>query len=170
MKTMVFAALALLGGLLTLGCDREGRPLQEFGLDKLSRGVSNEGDVRTVMGQPDTVWEEDDGSRVLEYPRGPEGYRTWMFMIDSHGKLSDWRQALSPENFATIRPGMSKDEVRRRLGKPRSVAEFPLKNEEVWDWRYLDPTQKPQLFNVHFDRGTNRVSATSASPDPKANY
>jgi outer membrane protein assembly factor BamE (lipoprotein component of BamABCDE complex) len=170
MKTWLFAVLALLTGLLGFGCDREGHPVQEFGLEKLARGVSTEADVRMVMGQPETVWEEEDGSRVLEYPRGPEGYRTWMFNIDSRGKLIDWRQALTPQNFAAIHPGMSRDEVRRLLGKPRSVAEFALKNEEVWDWRYLDATQKPQLFNVHFDRGTGRVTGTSASPDPKANW
>ncbi|MBK4736842.1 outer membrane protein assembly factor BamE [Noviherbaspirillum pedocola] len=170
MKTGLFALLALLGGLLCFGCDREGRPIQEFGLDKLTRGQSTEMDVRTVMGQPESVWEENDGSRVLEYPRGPEGYRTWMFTIDSQGKLVDWRQALTPENFARVRPGMTKEEVRRLLGKPRTVAEFALKNEEVWDWRYLDATQKPQLFNVHFDRGTGRVTGTSASPDPKTNW
>lgn len=170
MKTRLFALLALLGGLLSSGCDRDGRLIGEPTPDRFSRGVSTEADVRTVMGQPDTVWEETDGSRVLEYPRGPEGYRTWMFIIDSQGRLADWRQVLTPENFARIRPGMTKENVRRVLGKPRTVAEFALKNEEVWDWRYLDATQKPQLFNVHFDRGTGRVTGTSASPDPKANW
>jgi hypothetical protein len=170
MKTL-FAGLLALACLLMLGaCDREGRPIQEFGLDKLAKGISTEADVRSVMGQPDTVWEEENGARTLEYPKGPEGSRTWMFEIDRSGRLVDYRQVLTEATFGAIRPGMSKDEVRRMLGRPKSVAEFKLKNEEVWDWRYLDATQKTHLFNVHFDRGTGRVTGTSASPDPKANY
>lgn len=146
-------------------CDRQGRPIEEFGLDKLSKGISSEGDVRGVMGRPEIVWEEEDGSRILEYPKGPEGARTWRFVIDKDGKLRDYRQILTQENFARIKPGMTKDEVRRVLGKPRSVAEYKLKNEEAWDWRYLSGTET-RLFNVHFDMGTGRVTGTSASPAP----
>ena len=170
MKTLLAGLLALACLLLLGGCDREGRPIQEFGLDKLAKGISTEADVRGVMGQPDTVWEEENGARTLEYPKGPEGSRTWMFEIDRGGKLVDYRQVLTEETFGRIRPGMSKDEVRRMLGRPKSVAEFKRKNEEVWDWRYLDATQKTRMFNVHFDRDTGRVTGTSASPDPQANY
>jgi hypothetical protein len=170
MKTLLAGLLALACLLMVVACDREGRPIQEFGLDKLAKGISTEADVRGVMGQPDTVWEEENGARTLEYPKGPEGARTWMFDIDRSGKLVDYRQVLTESTFGAIKPGMSRDEVRRMLGRPKSVAEFRLKNEEVWDWRYLDVTQKTRLFNVHFDRNTGRVTGTSASPDPKANY
>ena len=77
-------------------CDRQGRPIEEFGLDKLAKGVSSEGDVRNVMGQPEMVWEEEDGTRTLQYPKGPEGVRTWEFTIDKSGKLKDYRQLLTP--------------------------------------------------------------------------
>jgi hypothetical protein len=149
--------------LLAFACDKQGRPIEEFGLDKLAKGISSESDVRMVMGKPDTVWEEEDGSRVLEYPKGPEGARTWFFMIDKDGKMRDYRQVLTEENFARIKPGMSKDEVRRMLGKPRSVAQYKLKNEEAWDWRYLPaPGTGPRLFNVHFDMTSGKVTATSS--------
>ena len=167
MKQALAAAFALACALALGGCDQSGRPIQEFGLDKLAKGVSTESDVRGVMGQPDTVWEQEDGARTLEYPKGPEGVRTWMFDIDRSGKLSDYRQVLSEATFGAIRPGMSRDEVRRMLGRPKSVAEYRLKNEEVWDWRYLDPTNTPRFFNVHFDKGTGRVTQTSSSPDPR---
>ena len=167
MKLAFAAAFALACTLGLGGCDQSGRPIQEFGLDKLAKGVSTESDVRGVMGQPDTVWEQEDGARTLEYPKGPEGVRTWMFEIDRSGKLSDYRQVLSEATFGAIRPGMSRDEVRRMLGRPKSVAEYRLKNEEVWDWRYLDPTNTPRFFNVHFDKSTGRVTQTSSSPDPR---
>ena len=166
MKRPLAAALALACVLALGACDRNGNPIQEFGLDKLAKGISTESDVRGVMGQPDTVWEQEDGARTLEYPKGPAGARTWMFDIDRNGKLGDYRQVLSEATFGAIRPGMSKDEVRRMLGRPKSVAEYRLKNEEVWDWRYLDPTNTPRFFNVHFDKTTGRVTQTSSSPDP----
>lgn len=166
MKHSMVRTVALACLLLAGGCDRDGRPVQEFGLDKLAKGISTEADVRGVMGQPDSVWEEENGARTLEYPKGPAGARTWMFDIDRNGKMVDYRQVLSEASFGAIRPGMHRDEVRRMLGRPKSVAEYRLKNEEVWDWRYLDPTSTPRFFNVHFDRTTGRVTQTSSSPDP----
>ncbi|OWW22042.1 outer membrane protein assembly factor BamE domain-containing protein [Noviherbaspirillum denitrificans] len=155
-------AAFVLAVLALAGCDRQGRPIEEFGLDKLAKGVSSEGDVRTVMGQPETVWEEEDGTRMLQYPKGPEGVRTWEFTIDRSGKLKDYRQLLTSETFSRVQQGMSRDEVRRLLGKPRSVAQFKLKNEEVWDWKYQEGTE-PRLFNVHFDMATGKATRTSTS-------
>ncbi|MEN3290755.1 MAG: hypothetical protein V7642_8 [Burkholderiales bacterium] len=163
MKQLIRNILLLCTTLLAFACDKQGRPIQEFGLDKLAKGISSESDVRMVMGQPETVWEEEDGARTLEYPKGPEGARTWVFMIDKHGKMQDYRQVLTEENFARIKRGMSKDEVRRMLGKPRTVVQFQRKNEEAWDWRYLPaPGVAPRLFNVHFDMTSGKVTATSS--------
>lgn len=153
--------LALL--MLTLGgCDREGRPVQEFGLSKLTIGVSSEDDVRRAMGKPETTWEDEDGTRVLEYPKAPEGSRTWIFTMDAHGTLREYHQALTLENFSRIQPGMSRDSVRRLLGKPRSVVVFTRLKEEVWDYRFLD-NQQSRLFNVHLDQDTGKVKRTSTS-------
>lgn len=167
MKPLVRILLALACLLFGAGCDRQGRPIQEFGLDKLAKGISTEADVRMVMGEPDTVWEEENGARTLEYPKGPEGSRTWMFAIGKDGKLADYRQVLTEENFGNIRPGMTKDEVRRLLGRPRTVVQMKLKNEEVWDWRYMEPTQKTRFFNVHFDITSGKVTRTSSNDDPR---
>lgn len=162
MKQFLTRVMMVLCGLLAAGCDREGRPIEEFGLEKLAVGVSTEADVRMAMGAPETVWAEDDGSRILEYPKGPEGARTWIFNIDSTGKLRDYHQALTPENLARVRPGMQRDDVRRLLGKPRSVVRFDRLQEEVWDYRYLD-YQQPRLFNVHIDLASGKVNGTSTS-------
>jgi outer membrane protein assembly factor BamE (lipoprotein component of BamABCDE complex) len=167
MKTWIYLIFVLPCILLMAACDQQGRPVQEFGLDKLATGVSSESDVRLVMGQPDTVWEEENGGRTLEYPKGPMGPRTWMFTIGNDGKLIAYKQVLTEQNFANIKPGISKDEVRRMLGKPRSIVQFKLKNEEVWDWKYLQSASGTRLFNVHFDIDTGRVTQTSASDDPQ---
>ncbi|MBC7413950.1 MAG: outer membrane protein assembly factor BamE [Herminiimonas sp.] len=161
MSAVLLLVVMLVGAMLG-GCDREGRPVQQFGLEKLSLGTSSEADVRTVMGQPETTWEEENGARILEYPKGPEGARTWIFSIDPAGKLVEYHQALTPENLARIRPGMRRDDVRRLLGKPRTVVPFNRLNEEVWDYRFLD-NQQARLFNVHMDQTTGKVTKTSTS-------
>lgn len=170
MKRLIVVIFATVCALFVGACDRQGNPIQEFGLDKLSKGISTEGDVRAVMGQPDTVREESDGTRTLEYPKGPMGHRTWFFIIGKDGKLKDYRQVLTEENFARIQPGMTMEEVRRMLGKPRSTVQYKRKNEEVWDWAYLQPTQKTRLFNVHFDMTTGKVTGKSTSEDPQSPY
>ena len=156
------AVVVLLLALLGSGCDRDGRPVQEFGLEKLAVGLSTEADVRLAMGSPETTWEEENGARILEYPKGPEGARTWIFSIDPGGKLVEYHQALTEQNLARVRPGMSRDDVRRLLGKPRTVVPFKRLNEEVWDYRYLD-NQQPRLFNVHLDLTSGKVVKTSSS-------
>lgn len=159
----LFAALFSL--VFLAACDRDGKPIEEFGLDKLAKGISGESDVRMVMGQPGTVFEEDDGTRVLEYPKGPEGARTWMFRIGADGKLQDYHQALTEENFAKIQPGMTKGDVRWMLGKPRRIVPLKNLNEEVWDWRYLSVNPAVRMFNVHFDMTTGNVKRTSSTDD-----
>lgn len=166
MKYRFGSVLAFVCTLLLAACDRQGRPIDEFGLDRLTKGMSSESDVRVVMGQPDTVWEGEDGTRTLEYPKGPMGVRTWMFVIDQNGKLKDYMQVLTDENFANVKPGMSKDQIRRMLGRPYTTVQFKLKNEEVWDWRYLQQsTNMPRLFNVHFDIDSGKVTRTSSSDE-----
>ena len=138
MKQLMKAILAFACTVFALGCDQQGNFSEEPALSKLAKGISSEGDVRNAMGKPDTVWEEENGERVLEYPRGPNGVKTWMFDIGRDGKLRDWRQVLTEESFKRVRPGMSMDEVRRLLGRPRSTVQFRNRNEEVWDWLYQE--------------------------------
>lgn len=165
MKNFIKALFGLLCGLLMFGCNQHGQPIEDFGIEKLAKGVSTEADVRAAMGEPEKVWDEGKGARTFEYPKGPAGHRTWMIELDAAGIMRDYRQVLTEENFARVRNGMTQDEVRRLLGKPRSSVDFPLKNETVWDWRYLDSAGTERLFNVHFDRDSGRVTGTSVSDE-----
>ena len=87
MGKIMRALLGFFCSLLMLGCQQS-----EFGLEKLTKGVSTEADVRSAMGEPEVVWEEHNGSRTLEYPKGPAGHRTYMVDIDAQGKLRDYTQ------------------------------------------------------------------------------
>lgn len=163
MKNFLRALFSFACGLLMFGCN--GRVIEDFGLEKLSKGMSTEADVRSAMGEPEMIWQDDNGSHTLEYPKGPEGHRTFMVELDAQGIFQTYVQVLRPENFATIKPGMSRDQVRRILGKPRTVVKFGLKNEEVWDWRYLEGPTTERFFNVHFDDASGTVTQTSVT-DP----
>ncbi|HVL59666.1 MAG TPA: outer membrane protein assembly factor BamE [Burkholderiaceae bacterium] len=150
------AALALAAS----GCDY-------FAQTRLQPGHHTEADVRKLMGRPEMVWEDDRGVRVLEYPRAPEGTETYMVQIGADGRLQSITQVLTEENFAKVRPGMSRDDVRRLLGKPSEIVRFELKREEVWAWKYVGQLGQPHFFDVHFDVGDSRVKSVNRTIDPK---
>ena len=65
-----------------------------------------------------------------------------MVSIGADGKVAKIEQVLTAENFARVRPGMSRDTVRRLLGKPTKVEAFALKKEEVWGYRWWEQPQE----------------------------
>jgi len=128
-------------------------------------GKSTEDDVRRQAGKPEIVWEEADGGKRLEYPRGPEGVTTWMVRTAPDGTVRTIEQVLTAENFQRVRPGMSQDGIRRMLGKPTKVEAFALKQEEVWGYRWQESPADRAFFNVHFN-SQGVVTTTSRSDDP----
>jgi outer membrane protein assembly factor BamE (lipoprotein component of BamABCDE complex) len=132
-------------------------------LRSLKAGVSTEDDVRAQLGKPETERRNLDGSKRLEYPRGPMGDETYMVDIDRNGLYLGATQVLTADSFAMVRPGMTQDEVRQLLGKPTEVARYPLKPETVWSWRWRENgVNQDAFYNVHFgDDGL--VTTTSRS-------
>jgi len=114
--------------------------------------------VEARVGAPGTVWKNADGSEVWEYPLGPSGVQTFMIDIGPDRTVRAVRQVLREEYFSKVVPGMSRDEVRRLLGRPKEVWYFPARDEEVWTWRYLEVNYR--LFNVLFDRTSGTVRNT----------
>ena len=137
-------ALALLFAIGLGGCDATL-------LANLKPGSTNAADVRTQFGAPAAEWPNPDGSVTWEYPRGPEGTRTWMLKFDQRSVLQSIGQALTEESFARVEKGWGTEQVRRLLGKPSGMVRFPQKPEEVWEWR-IDPFQpgNSAWFHVHF--------------------
>jgi hypothetical protein len=132
---------------------------------ELKVGESTVDDVRRLMGRPEMIWEERDGSQRLEYPRGPAGVETFVVEIDAQGRYRGMHNILTAENFAQVKPGMPRDDVRRLLGKPTETAFFKLKKEEVWSWKHAAGQGRTEFFNAHFD-DDGRVRGTSTTPDP----
>ncbi|HEV7914055.1 MAG TPA: outer membrane protein assembly factor BamE [Albitalea sp.] len=145
---------------LVAGCDSRK-------IGELEEGVSTEADVRKRFGEPAATYAAADGSHTLEYPRQPEGQRNYMITIGPDGRMSALRQVLKAENFAEVTAGLDKAQVRRLLGRPAATQAYPLKAEEVWDWRFLDAGAS-KLFSVTFDR-EGRVITTAMTADPRDN-
>jgi outer membrane protein assembly factor BamE (lipoprotein component of BamABCDE complex) len=118
----------------------------------------DEKQVQARMGKPETVHRNFDGTETWEYPLGPSGRQTYMVVLGSDHAVRDVRQVLSDEYFAQVRAGMSREQVRRLLGKPGDISVFPARDEEVWSWRYQQ--QNPMFFNVTFDRSAGTVRTT----------
>lgn len=132
---------------------------------ELKVGESTIDDVRRMMGKPEMIWEEKDGSQTLEYPRAPAGHETLHVRIDANGRYQGMKNILTRDNFARIRPGMTQDEVRQILGRASTIEEFKLKQEVVWGYRHMADPGRLQSFNVHFTR-EGKVATTSTTEDP----
>ncbi|HLQ01001.1 MAG TPA: hypothetical protein VK143_01740 [Burkholderiales bacterium] len=114
--------------------------------------------VEARVGPPAAVWKNADGSEVWEYPQGPQGVQTFMITIDADQSVTEMHQVLSEEYFSKVHAEMSRDEVRRLLGRPKEVWYFPPRDEEVWVWRYLEVNYR--FFNVLFDHTSGMVRTT----------
>jgi len=114
--------------------------------------------VEARVGAPGTVWENADGSEVWEYPTSPSGVQTFMIDIGPDQAVQAVRQVLREEYFSKVVAGMSRDEVRRLLGRPKEVWYFPARDEEAWTWRYLEVNYR--FFNVLFDHTSGTVRST----------
>jgi hypothetical protein len=133
-----FGALAMLG---LAACDA-------VTMKDLKPGVSTGYDVRDKLGKPGIEWRNDDGSVTWEYTRQPEGTECFMATIGPDNILRSLENVLTPANFARVQPGWTSDQVRRLLGKPRSVQKFALKKEVG-----LAPAAEfsaEVFFNIHF--------------------
>ncbi len=159
-RTLCFA-LALLASLGAMtGCDSQR-------IAELEEGVASEGDVRMKFGEPEKVWEGENGARIFEYNRQPAGAKNYMITIGPDGKMSALRQVLAPHVFAKIVPGMPMETVRKMLGKPMKVTPFTLKNVWHYDWRYMDGPNvgDAKIFTVVFSSDL-RVLSTGSVADP----
>lgn len=134
---------------------------------ELEEGVASEGDVRMKFGEPEKVWDGENGERIFEYNRQPAGAKNYMITIGPNGKMTALRQVLAPHVFAKIVPGMPMETVRKMLGKPMKVTPFALKNVWHYDWRYMDGPNvgDAKIFTVVFNSDL-RVLSTGSVADP----
>ncbi len=146
--------------LFTTACDDQR-------IRELEEGVATEGDVRMKFGEPEKVWDGENGARIFEYNRQPAGAKNYMITIGPDGKMTALRQVLAPHVFAKIEPGMPMETVRRMLGKPMKVTPYELKKVWHYDWRYMDGPNgsDAKIFTVVFNSDL-KVLSTGSVADP----
>lgn len=149
---------AILAGLLGLG-----------GCAGMLRSSPVPGDTLDIvhgkLGTPTAVFAED-GGQELEYATGPMGQQTYMAHIGPDGRLQRFEQVLTGEKFATINVGSAtKEDVLRIIGHPAEHSYLPLRDFEVWSYRYKESGVWNSLMHVHFDRA-GVVRMMQNGPDP----
>jgi outer membrane protein assembly factor BamE (lipoprotein component of BamABCDE complex) len=137
-------------------------------LQELKPGVSTASEVRDRMGPPAIEHDNPDGSVTYEYSRQPNGTHCYMITIGKDEVVQRIEQVLTEANLARVQPGMTRNEVRRLLGAPGLVTQFPAMREEVWDWRVAGviPTEEAH-FHAHFDVDSGLVTKTSRRVEAK---
>jgi hypothetical protein len=122
--------------------------------------------VVAKMGQPTAAYPEPGGGQELEYATAPMGQFTWMAHIGPDGRLASFEQVLSGEKFATIKVDKAtRDEVLRTVGRPAEHSYLPLRDWEVWSYRYKEAGVWNSMMHVHFDRN-GIVRQMLNGPDP----
>ena len=119
-------------------------------------------DVRRQMGAATEEKRLDDGSRVLWFVRGPQGFHTYKVTIGKDERVASIVQVLTEANFRSIISDKSSQaDVLELIGRPRERMTFPNLREEVWTWRYQDGTFN-KLLHVHFGAmGTDKAGVVT---------
>lgn len=102
------------------------------------------------MGEPSMVWSDADGSLQLEFARIPTENGNFMARIGPDRILLSVDQVLTRENAARLALGMSRDQVRRLLGRPARTEVLVLNANEVWHWPLDDVRPARWQLDVRF--------------------
>jgi hypothetical protein len=153
---MVRTLTIVLLALLAAGCVNMSSPR------KLAAGADAEA-IRAQLGEPTGRYPLAGGTTRLEYARGPFGRETWMLDVDAQGRLIASTQVLTESTFATIKAGMTRDELLKTLGRPSNVGYVGWQKQTVWNYRYSSPFC--QWFQVGLSQA-GIVEDTGYGPDP----
>ena len=123
-------------------------------------------EAEAILGKSVDVVAAPGGGFIWQYPTGYYGEQTYLVEFGTDRRVKAFSQARSWANFAKIRAGMTRDEIRRMFGRPYTTVTYRNLREEVWSYRYLIPVADGRILNVHFDAGTGRVRTTSDERDP----
>ncbi|HET9823636.1 MAG TPA: hypothetical protein VFQ16_17605 [Burkholderiaceae bacterium] len=133
-----------------------------YGAEGLAPGTAEQV-VLERMGTPTDRVQRADGSRRLEYARGPMGRHTYRIEVDRTGRVTAWSQLLSEEAFGAVTPGAHRADVLERLGRASERRTGWRGVGEVWSYRY-DSRPFCRWFQVWLV--DDRVREASYAPDP----
>jgi methionine synthase I (cobalamin-dependent) len=87
----------------------------------LHPGKSTLPEVVAQMGQPSMIWSDEHGNLVVEFSRLPGQQQNFMARFSQDGLLISLEQVLTESRVVNLREGMSREEVRRLIGRPGSI-------------------------------------------------
>lgn len=124
--------------VLLAGCASDGRSLRP--------GVSDAAAVRADMGAPAEVLPLSQGGEAWFYPKGL-GRQTFRVELAPDGKVRAVDQVLEEPSFDRIVAGKTtRAGLRLMLGPPFYV--WRIRNESVWEYRYLWGLQSPWTLRI----------------------
>jgi len=123
-----------------------------------------EDEVLRQLGPPTGRYALANGTARLEFARGPFGKVTYMVDLDAQGRVLQWQQVLTEENFNRVLAGEPREQLLRELGRPSQTRPGGWQGGQVWSWRY-DPQWICQWFQVSLD-DAGVVASTAYATDP----
>lgn len=92
--------------------------------------------ARRLFGGPTAQYPLPGGGTRLEFNQHKQ---TTMLDFDAGGRLVSSRQVLTEADFATITPGLPRDQVLMRIGHPNWVFGVARQRLSVWNYRFFAP-------------------------------
>jgi hypothetical protein len=117
-------------------------------------GVSTGAQVEALMGKPAGRMAGPDGSTVLYFSRNPMGRHNYAVTVGPDGVMRGIQQTLTQANIDKLMAGTTTSkQVREIFGPPDpySVTYLPLKERDVWEYRWFEAGDKRILW-VQFSK------------------
>ena len=164
MKSTSHRALPARHGLLALAASLlAGCAGFALGPPDMAPGTSIAEATRT-LGPPTAQFALAGDGRRLEYWGGSFAKSTWMVDFDAGGRLVSMEQVLTEANFYALPAGITRDELRSRMGPP--VSTFPIGRQGIQVWNYRYQTNDCMWFQVSIRDADGRVAETTRGIDP----
>lgn len=146
MKCAVAIALCLLAG----GC-------ASFNGRTLVAGESTASEVQALMGEPAQRLQRADGDSVWYFSRLPYGRAIYAVTLGPDGVMKNIEPRLTRENIARLElNATTRDQVRELIGPPWRTVRAALKPLDVWEYPWLEITDKRILWISFSDDGVAR--------------
>jgi len=131
---------------------------------KVSIGDSQE-TVRARLGPPAAERKLASGDRAWYYVTAPSGFYTWRAVFGGDGRVTEYAQVLTLENFNALPREARRSVVLDRLGPPMERTNFKRTATEAWTYRWKDGTLE-MIANLVFGAGDGGLIQVMQERDP----
>ena len=117
-------------------------------------GASTGAQVEALMGKPSARVAKPDGTSVLYFSRNPMGRHIFAVTLGTDGVMRGIEQTLTQANIDKLMAGITTAaQVREIFGPPDpySTSYLPVKQMDVWEYRWLEMGDKRILW-VQFSK------------------